>query len=211
MSSTRPSLFVRWLDAASLYLPLALMSVLAAGSWYLASSTLSSTDRPHAQALPPEMPDYTLSHFAVSRFDAQGTLRAHMHASSAQHLSTGDALHIQAPHSRWHTAQGAITIAHAQQAISHAGGEFVDLTGDAHIHIHPAAQQDTPTAPILVQSNTFRLWPEQEKLHSAQAVRITRSDARIDAVGMDFSGADQTLQLHSQVRAVLPASAPKAP
>lgn len=210
MSSTRPSLFVRWLDAASLYLPLALMIVLAAGSWYLASSAPQSKASASAAILPTEMPDYTLDHFTLTRFDAQGTLRTHVRGAQARHFSAGDVLHIDTPHSRWHTAQGSLTIAHAQQAISHAGGEFVDLTGDAHIHIHPAPQAGTPAAPILVQSSTFRLWPEQEKLHSPQAVRITRSDARIDAVGMDFNSIDHTLQLHSQVRAVLPPAAAKS-
>src|SRR3954451_24775169 len=70
----RPAWPLRVRDALSAYLPLLLMALLALATWWLVKTT------PTAPVLPDEVPlrhdpDYTMSQFALERFDAAGRLK----------------------------------------------------------------------------------------------------------------------------------------
>lgn len=191
------------LDVASAYLPLILTAILALGSWHMARQA-PSVEKP-AQVLADDVPDFRMDDFAVSRFNAKGDLIAHIQGTHAQHFLADDALHMEHMESYWRSTQNTTTTARADYSISYRNAEMVDLKGKTKIIIHPAAKdnQKTANSPIFIQSETMRLWPEEQKLHTPSHTTIARADGYFQSTGMDYDNRSGILNLKSKVQGIL--------
>ena len=99
---------VRLLDAASAYLPLLLMALLALGTWWLVKNTpLFDIDR--APAPLRHEPDYTMSQFMVQRFAPDGAMRVQIEGDLMRHYPDTDTLEIDNPRIRSLAPDGRVT------------------------------------------------------------------------------------------------------
>ena len=107
----------RVVDAASHYLPLVLMALLALATWRLAKNTpVFQGDKPEVARR--HVPDYTMNGFTVQRFANAGALSVQIEGDTLRHYPDTDTLEIDKVHIRSITPEGRVTLAWAEKARS---------------------------------------------------------------------------------------------
>ena len=196
--------FRRGWDQLSLYLPVALMGLLALGTWWLVRNApaplLPAVERPLAH-----QPDYFMKGFSVKSFDATGRLQSEVRGDVARHYPDTDTLEIDQARMRSVTPQGRVTVATADRALTNADGSEVQLFGNAIVTREPlAAQPGAPAQPRLeFRSEFLHAYTHTERVHSDKPVTLTRGNDRFTADGMDYDNLDQVLQMRGRVRGIL--------
>ena len=105
----------RVLDAASAYLPLMLMALLALGTWWLVKNTPLFENARAAAPLTHD-PDYTMSQFMVQRFGPDGAMRVQIEGDEMRHYPDTDTLEIDNPRIRAIGPDGRVSVATAKRA-----------------------------------------------------------------------------------------------
>ncbi|MFT4243752.1 MAG: LPS export ABC transporter periplasmic protein LptC [Acidovorax sp.] len=191
-------------DRLSLYLPVALMGLLALGTWWLVRNAppplAPAAERPLAH-----QPDYFMKTFSVKSFDATGRLQSEVKGDMARHYPDTDTLEIEQARMRSVTPEGRVTVATANRALTNADGSEVQLFGNAIVTREPLpAKAGAPAQPRMEFRGEFlHAYTQTERVRSDQAVTLTRGNDRFTADGMDYDNLDQVLQLRGRVRGVL--------
>lgn len=188
----------RTLDRLTIYLPLILFAFLALGSWWLVRSM--------PELLPPQIdqqlrqdPDYRLEQFTLKSFDASGHLTRELAGQSAKHYPATQTLHIEGIQIFAENDAGTRLNARAQKGIYLETKQQVTLTGDALAY--RAAGGQGPRMTLEGESLTVLL--DEERLISAQPVRITRAGDVFTAQSMDFNARSGQYELKGGVKSVL--------
>jgi lipopolysaccharide export system protein LptC len=204
----------RWLrrtwDRLAIYLPVILMGVLAAGTYWLARNTPTLLGGPDAERPVSHDPDYFMRNFSVKTFDTTGRLKSEVFGTEARHYPDTDTLEIDMPRIRSYAQDGALTVATAQRALSNADGSEVQLMGDAVV------TRETPpgtNAPRLEYRGEFlHAFMDTERVRSHKPVTLIRGTDVFTADSMEYDNLDAVMVLRGRVRGVLqptaPASAP---
>ena len=129
-----------WWDRLSIYLPVLLMGLLAAASYWLLRATPLPPE-PKPERPPTHEPDYLMRRFSVKVFDASGALRSEVFGSEARHHPDTDTTEIDQARIRSVGAQGQVTTATAQRVVSNGQQTEFTLAGDAVV-IREAVRQD---------------------------------------------------------------------
>ena len=188
----------RLLDRLTLYLPLAVMAVLAMGSWWLVRSMPELWRSAGEQRVRKE-PDYHLEHFSTQVFDAQGRRSSQVSGEQARHYPDTDELHIDAVRFVAINAQGMQVQATARRGIASGDGERVTLLGDVHV-VRPA-HGDQPR--LELHGERLVALHSEEKLQSDRPVDITRANDRFSADTLDFDMKTGEYRLDGRVRGLL--------
>ena len=101
---------LRLRDALSTYLPLLLMALLALGTWWLVKNTPPAP----VAAVSTEVrrdPDYTMTQFAIERFDSTGRLRVRVEGDQLRHYPDTDRYEIDIARIRAISPEGQVTLA----------------------------------------------------------------------------------------------------
>lgn len=199
-ATPRPRLpwHLRLRDVLSAYLPLLLMTLLALFTWWLVKNTPSAP--PVAEQAPPRHePDYTMSQFALERFDAAGRLKIRIEGAQMRHFPDTDRIEIDGVQIRAVAPDGRVTLASAQRALSNGDGSEVQLLGGAQV-----SSSDASGRPLLVKSEFLHAFLVAEKLRSHLPVQVTLGSAELWSAGLDYDHGARRLELQGPVRTVLP-------
>ena len=200
-AQAQPSLGVRLrraLDRASLYLPVLLMGLFALGSWWLVRNTPDTATPRAAQPLRHE-PDYFMRDFSVRTFDAGGRLQSEVFGAYGQHFPDTDTLEVDRVRVRSFDAQGRLTTATAERAISKGDATEVQLIGDAVV-----VREAVASAPRLEFRGDFlHAFLQTEQVRSHKPVTLLRGADRFTAESLDFDNLARVLQLRGRVRGVI--------
>jgi lipopolysaccharide export system protein LptC len=189
---------LRVIDAASTYLPLLLMAVLALGTWWLVKNTpLFENDRVAAPLR--HEPDYTMTQFLVQRFGANGAMRVQIEGDLMRHYPDTDTLEIDNPRIRAIGDDGRVTVASARQALSNRDGSEVQLTGSAHVVREATATE----AAIDFRGEFLHYFQYTERVRSHLPIVVTRGHSEVRADSMTYDNLTGLLSLKGQVRAAL--------
>ena len=189
---------LRIIDAASTYLPLLLMAVLALGTWWLVKNTpLFENDRVAAPLR--HEPDYTMTQFLVQRFGANGAMRVQIEGDLMRHYPDTDTLEIDNPRIRAIGDDGRVTVASARQALSNRDGSEVQLTGKAHVVREATATE----AAIDFRGEFLEYFQYTERVRSHLPIVVTRGNSEVRADSMTYDNLTGLLSLKGQVRAAL--------
>ena len=189
---------LRMFDAASTYLPLLLMAVLALGSWWLVKNTPLFEDQ-RVAAPPRHEPDYTMTQFSVQRFAANGTMRVQIEGDLMRHYPDTDTFEIDNPRIRAIGEDGRVTVASARLALSNRDGSEVQLTGGAHV-VREASAKDPA---IDFRGEFLHYFQTTERVRSHLPIVVTRGGSEIRADALDYDNLTGLLSLKGQVRGVL--------
>ena len=191
-------------EQLSLYLPVALMGLLALGTWWLVRNA-PMPQLPAIEQAQGHQPDYFMKTFSVKSFDATGRLQSEVRGEMARHYPDTDTLEIDKAHMRSVTPQGRLTVSTADRALTNADGTEVQLFGNAIVTREPLpAKAGAPAQPRLeFRSEFLHAFTKTERVRSDQPVTLTRGGDRFTADGMEYDHLDQVLQLRGRVRGVL--------
>ncbi len=208
LGRTRPAAAAPWhqrlRDALSAYLPLLMMLLLALGTWYLVKVTPSapSVTTPMAQR---QEPDYTMSKFAVERFDASGRLKLRIEGEHMRHYPATDRIEIDDVHIRAFAPDGRLTVAQAKRALGNGDASELQLLGLAQV------DSTGPQGEALeIRSEFLHLFLNTERLRTHLPVSVVRGTSRMQAQGMDYDHLTRAMELKGPLRAVLAPAGKKA-
>ena len=205
-----PAVLLRWqrraVDAASAYLPLMLMAVLALGTWWLVKNTPLFENTRAAAPLTHE-PDYTMSQFMVQRFGPDGAMRVQIEGDQMRHYPDTDTLEIDNPRIRAIGPDGRVALATAKSAVSNGDGSEVQLSGGAHV-----TRLATAKVPAIEFRGEFlHAFLRTERVRSHLPVVVTQGATEIRAEGMAYDHLAGVLDFKGRVRAVFTSPEAKAP
>jgi lipopolysaccharide export system protein LptC len=188
---------LRLRDMLSAYLPLLLMALLALATWWLVKHS------PRAQAPEQERPvssepDYTMTQFAIERFDAGGRLKLRIEGTRMRHFPVADRLEIDGAQIRAIAQDGRLTLAHAQQAIGNGDGSELQLIGGAEV-----SSTDASGAPMVMRGEYLHLFLVTERVKTHLPVQVQLAGSEIRAAGLEYDHAARRLDLQGPMKAVL--------
>jgi lipopolysaccharide export system protein LptC len=185
-------------EGLSSYLPLLLMALLVVASAWL----VKNSPQPVAPAAPRPLsaePDYTMTRFALERFDAAGRLKLRIEGAELRHYPATERMEIDGAQITAYAPDGRVTQAVAKRALGNGDGSELQLLGGAEVTSQDAAGQ--------------RLWMRGEFLHafllfervqSHLPVQVQQAGNELQADGLDYDHPAAQLTLKGRVRAVLP-------
>ena len=186
-----------------LYLPFALMGVLALGTYWLVRSTPVPASPAPRQAERHE-PDYYMEGFSVRTFDAAGSIRSEVLGSSARHYPDTPWLEIDAIRIRSFDTRGRLTTASADRGLSTEDGSEVKLLGHASVVREAQSAASAASSPRLEYRGEFlHAFITTERVVSDQPVELLHGQDRFTADRLDYDQATRVLQLQGRVRGTL--------
>src|SRR5471032_3019187 len=90
---TRPHWGLRLREKLMGYLPLLLMTMLALGTWLVAKNTPGLLS-PFTPGVVKHDPDYTVDHFSLQRFAADGSLKVQIDGDHMRHFPDDDTMEV---------------------------------------------------------------------------------------------------------------------
>jgi lipopolysaccharide export system protein LptC len=200
----RPSWQARLRESAVGYLPLVLMVALALGTWLIAKNTpgllSSSTPAPVAH-----VPDYTLDHFTLQRFDAKGALRVQMEGEHMQHFPDDDIMEVEQIRVVMLDPSGRRMTATALHGRARGDSSEVWLDGQAQV-----VSVTEGEVPIQMNGEHLHALPKLRRVDSAYTVIVRQGDSAFDANGMEYDDATGLAKLHGNVHALMQPSLRKS-
>ena len=193
---------VRWRDALSAWLPLLLMALLAAGSWWLVKNAPGVLPT-RVDAPPRSDPDYTMQRFVLERFEPTGRLKARLEGEQLRHYPDTDRVEIDQLTMRAIAPDGRITRATARRALSNGDGSEVQLFGDARVET-----VDSSGLPVTMTSEFLHLYTVAERVRTGKPVVLQRGGGVWRAGSLSYDHASGQAEFGAPVRVVLPARAP---
>lgn len=188
----------RLLEALSTYLPLLLMAALAGATWWLVKSTPSPEVPRQARPATGE-PDYTMRGFVVERFDREGRLEARIEGDELRHYPDVDRIEVDQARVRSVGADGRITVARANRALTNGDGSELQLIGDARVDsTGPRGEQ------MQFRGEFLHAFVNTERLRSHLPVLVTRDGVEVRAATLDYDHLSGLVQLGGPMRALLP-------
>ncbi len=196
---------VRARMALSAYLPLLLMLLLALGTWWLVRNTPGPEEARETAPLRSD-PDYVMHGFEVERFDADGKLKVRIQGAQLRHYPDTDRIEVNDARIRAVGADGRVTLARADRALSNGDGSEVQLFGNAQVDgTGPRGEA------IEFRGDFLHAFLKTERLRSHLPVWVRRGDSEFRAQGLAYDNLSGLLQLDGHMSALLKPLAPSGP
>jgi lipopolysaccharide export system protein LptC len=198
-------------ERLSMYLPVALMALLALGTYWLVRNAPSMIT-PEAARPVQHDPDYFMHDFSVKTFDAAGKLKSEIQGDQARHYPDTDTLEIDKARIRSLDAQGNVTLSTANRALSNADGSEVQLFGNAIVVRESIKDASGRVLPRLeLRSEFLHAYSNVERVRTHLPVVMTRGNDRFTGDRMDYDNLDRILQLEGRVRGLVTGRTGAAP
>lgn len=179
------------------YLPLLLMLLLALATWWLVKNSPQPAAAVGARPVSTE-PDYTMTQFALERFDAAGRLKVRIEGARLRHYPATDRVEIDDAQIRAYAPDGRVTLATARRALGSGDGSEVQLLGGAEVRAVDAAG-----APLVMRGEFLHAFLLTERVKSHLPVTVEQVGADVRAGGLEYDNATRRLDLKGPVRVVL--------
>ena len=190
-------------ERLSIYLPVVLMGLLALGTWWLVRNAPKPVTPAQERPVSHE-PDYYMRDFSVKSFDANGRLQSEVRGVLARHYADTDTLEIDQARMRSVNAEGRVTIASANRAVTNSDASEVQLFGNAVVTREPVARAGRQPLPRLeFQGEFLHAWVNDERVRSDRPVTLKRGTDTFTADSMDYDNLDQIMNLQGRVRGML--------
>lgn len=191
----RLGLRYRLRELLGVYLPLALMTLLALGTWWLVKNTPRLET---SQEQPPlrREPDYEMRDFTVTRFSVDGRATVRIEGALLRHFPDTDRIEIDSAHIHAVAIDGRVTQADARKALVNGDASEWQLSGGARVSSEPKSGPK-----LELESEFLHVFAAAERIRSHLPVRVRRDHDEIRAGGFEFDNLTQKLYLAGPVRA----------
>lgn len=184
-----------WREGLSSSLPILLMGLLAAGTWWLVRNT-PQPEGPQRQVSPKHEVDYEMRRFIARRYGANGVQRAVVEGQVMRHYVDDGSVEIDDVRARGTDAHGRLMHATAQRGVSDAENTEIQLLGQARVVRDAAAvpaggasaPRKTTDGRTELQGEALWFYPDEQRVHSDIAVTMISEDGQIDAGTLDYDG-----------------------
>lgn len=194
---------LRLREVLSSYLPLLVMAVLVLATWWLVKNSLRPPAAAEERVVSAE-PDYTMSGFALERFDATGRLKLRIEGAQLRHFPVTDRIEIEDAVIRAIAPDGRVTLARARRALGSGDGSEVQLLGGAEVTSEGVGGQA-----LVMRSEFLHAFLVIERVSSHLPVQVQLGATELRAGGLDYDHATRRLELGGPVRAEMAARAPR--
>jgi lipopolysaccharide export system protein LptC len=184
-------------QAVSAYLPLLLMALLAAGTWWLVKNTPQPPGPAGAKPVR-EAPDYTMTDFSVTRFGPDGRVVLRIDGAQLRHYPATDRMEVDQVRIHAIGPDGRVTDAQAQRALVNGDATEVQLIGGAQV-----VSRAPGAAPLEMRSEFLHGFLRFERVRTHLPVEVVQGDNRFRAGGLDYEHLEGRLQLAGPVRMAL--------
>lgn len=196
----------RWLanavDTVSIYLPLLLMGVLAALTYWLVRST-PLFEPPGPKPPVKQTPDYVVYDFALRVFAPDGNLRRVITGVEARHYPATERLEVDNVRIVSWSPDARVTQSSARKGLTNADGTEVQLLGEARV-LRPGGQGPAKDSPSLEYSGEFlHVFTDTEQVKSHLPVTLKRNNDVFTANEMTYDNLQRVGELTGRVRAVI--------
>lgn len=187
-------------DRAQSALPVLLMGLLAALTWWLVKNTPLPEDGSERPPLRHE-PDYTMNSFSVQRYSPAGAMLSRVEGDVLRHYPDDGTVEIDGVRMRSVDDAGIVIHGHARQALSNADGSQVRLMGDARVVREPAPNH--PQGDRLEFRGEFlEVDARDERIRSHKPVTLLSGRGEVHASSLDYHHLDRVAQLGGRVTGV---------
>jgi lipopolysaccharide export system protein LptC len=182
-------------------LPLFLMALLAAATWWLVQST-PAPEQDHAPTEVRHEPDYEMRGFSVQHYASVGPARGVVEGDVVRHYPDTDTLEIDGVRLRWRDDGGHALRATAARAVASGDGDEVRLSGGATVVRDLLAAEE---APLTFTSEEMVFDRLADQVRSARPVTLRQGQSVVEAHSLVYDHADGRLELLGAVKGHLPA------
>lgn len=180
-------------DVLSSYLPLLLMALLAASTWWLVRHTPAPAGPAAAPALRHD-PDYTMEGFSITRFAADGRFALRIDGDVLRHYPDTDRLEIDGVRIVALAPDGRRTEARARRALANGDASEVQLIGAAEVR----SQIDGDDA-LEIEGEFLHAFLRFERLRSHLPVLVRHGASQTRAAGLDYDHLARVVQFAGPV------------
>lgn len=198
-------------DRVSIYLPIALMGLLALGTYWLVRNSPVLNTQEATKSTKPEV-DYFMRKFTVKSFDENGKLKTQVYGLAARHYWASDTLEIDEPSIRSTNELGRHLTATSLRALSNSDGSEVQLSGDARVVREAAKTADGQLLPRMEFRGEFlHIFANDERVKSHKPVVLTRGADQFTGDAFTYDNLTGVAELKGRVTARLMPRASAAP
>lgn len=196
-------------DRLSIYLPVALMALLALGTYWLVQSS-PQVGTPTVQGEVRHEPDYFMRNFSVRTFVEEGRLKSEVFGSAARHFPDSDTIEIDKVRIRAFDDENKLTTATALRALTNSDASEVELFGHALIVREAVVDEGVETSPRMeFRGEYLHAFMDDERVESDKPVEIFRGKDVFSGDTMEYDNLQQVMVMRGRVRGVLVPSAAK--
>jgi lipopolysaccharide export system protein LptC len=178
----------------SLWLPLAILLLLAALSYWIERSVQISENGNDSERKDPEG---IMENFEAMRTDATGQPQYRLTARRLKHYSGGKRTELESPRIVQLDAKTGEVSAVAQQATVSSDGHEVDLRGN--VRVLRAAQKGQSA--LSLETARLLVFPERNLLQAPGPVEISDANLNVHASAMEFDYKQRVIKLTGRVQA----------
>jgi len=187
-------------DRAQSALPVLLMGLLAALTWWLVKNTpvpQDGSDRPP----PRHEPDYTMNTFSVQRYSPEGVMLTRIEGDTLRHYPDNGEVEIDGVRLRGIDERGLVIHGQARQALANADGSQVRLMGGARVVREPAPGHP-PGDRLEFRGEFIEVDSREERIRSHKPVTILSGRGEVHGSSLDYHHLDRVAQLGGRVSGV---------
>lgn len=174
----------RLLERLQRYLPVLLMGVAAAFTWWLVKNAPTVEEGGAAAVLPP-LPDYTMRHFVLANYGVDGAQRSQLEGDLMSHYPATDTLEIEGVRLHATDEAGRMLRASALRARSNRDASQVSLIGDAHVVREPAAGEGED-ARMEIRGELLQVFRKAQQVRSDHPVILSSARGELRAGTLDY-------------------------
>jgi len=178
----------------SLWLPLAILLLLAALSFWIEQSVQMAPNGNQADRTDPEG---IMENFDALRTNAEGKPHYRLSAQRLKHYSGSKRTELESPRFVQMDIQNGEVSAVARQAVVSPDGDEVDLRGN--VIIERAARPGQPA--MTLRTEQLLVFPEHDQLRAPVAVEIRDATLHIRAGAMQYDAKRRVINLTGRVQA----------
>lgn len=199
LKSYEPRFSGLW-ERLSLYLPLAMMGLLAVGTYWLVRNTPAAYEAAVARPVSHEI-DYFMRRATVKTFDNTGRLKTEIFGTEARHFQDTETLEIDQARMRSTSPEGRLTTATANRALSNDAGSEVQLIGNAVVVREPMQNPDGSWLPRLEFTGEFlHVFMNDDRVKSHLPVVLKRGLDEFSGDTFAYDNLDQVANLKGRVK-----------